>query len=272
MDVVVFWVSEHIAHMVQAHTHEFFQLIYCKKQGGHITVGTSRYAARTDHVYLVRPGVLHAIENKEQMYIVEFKFLAEGTSAAALRILPEQFDISDIPLAREMLFSALREGLERELHYNEAVNSAFKLFLIHTIRKFAGGQLSKQQEYEHSAVLDTADHTVANGDVRILNLKYYISNRLHEKITLSELAAEVNFNKTFFVKRFKILFDMPPMKYVNYMRISRAKQLLIQTSLSVSAIAQKTGFSSPHYFSRSFRALEGQSPQQFREKHRKGGT
>lgn len=265
MEVMVFWVSQHIAHAVGAHTHDFYQLIYCQTGGGRITIGNNCYSAQADHVYLAPPGVNHAIENEEQMYIMEIKFLAEGRAVPVLRTLPAHYHIADIPFAREMLSLIIQEGLNQAPYYHDSANAALKLFLIQSVRKYTGAGITDARlEYSQTAILGEAAHGKAGSDTRILNLKYYISDRLCEEITLEELAAEVNFSKAFFVKRFQQLFDMTPMKYVNFMRISRAKQLLLQTELSVSTIAARTGFHSLHYFSRSFRASEGVSPQQFR--------
>jgi len=265
MDVMAFWVSEHVAHKVTAHTHDFYQLIYCKTGGGRITIDQQEYAARPGHVYLAKPGILHAIENDQQMYLLELKFIAEGAASAELKILPDHFDISELPLAQELLFSVIREGLLQASHYSDAANAALKIFLIHSLRKHALQPIETTHSHLHSNILDIQGHANAHSDVRILNLKYYIANHLQEKITLDELAQEVNFNKTFFVKKFQQLFEMPPMKYVNFMRISRAKQLLLQTSLPITTIASRTGFQSLHYFSRSFRSSEGVSPQEFRK-------
>ena len=261
LDVLAFWFSDHVAHNVVAHTHDFYQLIYCKKGGGYITVGDKRRKALAGHVYLSKPGTLHAIENVDDMYLLEIKFVAEDSIAA---VLPDHFNLSAIPFAQDMLIIAGDEGIRGEAHYDEAANSAFKLFLIHFMRHFMNNAYGKS--YSHSAVLDTPEYARENNDIKILNLKYYIADQLNKEITLEELANEVSFNKTYFVKRFKILFGMPPMKYVNSMRIARAKQLMSQTELPLSSISAKCGFKSPHYFSRIFKNFEGVSPQEYRKR------
>lgn len=270
MDIMTFWVSEHVAHKVTPHTHDFYQLIYSKTTGGSITIGTTKYAARPHFVYLAKPGTKHSIENHAELYILELKFIAEGAASAELCTLPDAFDISDLPFAREMLELTIREGLIQQLHYHDAANAALRLFFVSCLRKFSKWTRRESDTYAHSSVLDTPGKEQARSDVQILNLKYYIANHLHEKITLDDLAGQVSFNRTFFIKRFQQLFEMPPIKYVNFMRIARSKQLLIQTSLPITVIAAKTGFGSLHYFSRSFHALEGMSPQQFRKIYGKG--
>lgn len=47
--------------------------------------------------------------------------------------------------------------------------------------------------------------------------------------------------------------------------LSRLDQDLMNTSLSITDIAEKHGFSSVHYLSRLFRQLNGTTPRQYRE-------
>ena len=60
------------------------------------------------------------------------------------------------------------------------------------------------------------------------------------------------------------LWGIPPMKYVNGIRIERAKELLAKTDKSITVIAEETGFSSIHYFSRYFKEKEHMTPQAYR--------
>ena len=94
-------------------------------------------------------------------------------------------------------------------------------------------------------------------------MKSYIEENLHREITLNELADKVYFNPTYFIRRFKILWGLAPMKFVNKIRIEKAKQLLISKDLSVSMVAEKCGFKSLHYFSRTFKQEEGISPTEY---------
>ena len=261
LNILAFWFSDHIAHNVGLHTHKFHQLIYCKHGGGYITVGSKRFKALSEHIYFMKQGCPHSIESAPDMQLLEIKFFADNETADAI---PIEFDISPLPFAREMLIATGAEGIRGEEHSDEAANSAFKLFIIHTLRRFSP-TAKASRPYAHSAVLDTAEHAKENNDIKILNLRYYISDRLNEEITLSELADEVNFSKAYFIKRFTDLFGMSPMKFVNQCRIDRAKKLILQTELPLSEIALKCGFRSLHYFSRTFKTFEDISPNEYRK-------
>ena len=53
-------------------------------------------------------------------------------------------------------------------------------------------------------------------------------------------------------------------------KIQRARELLLATDLPVYAVAERCGFSSPHYFSRAFAARAGVPPGRYRESTRLG--
>ena len=56
--------------------------------------------------------------------------------------------------------------------------------------------------------------------------------------------------------------------YINKVRLERTIYLMINTELNFTEIAEKTGFSSSRYFSTMFKRYTGETPTQYREKHR----
>lgn len=66
-----------------------------------------------------------------------------------------------------------------------------------------------------------------------------------------------------FHKVFKSHTGMTPIEYINNIRVSRAKELLINTDMRMSEIAEKVGFSEQNYFSRIFKKHTGLSPKKY---------
>ena len=97
-------------------------------------------------------------------------------------------------------------------------------------------------------------------------IRSYIEENLTKEITLEELSELVYFNKTYFVKRFKILWGTTPMRFVTKTRIEAARKLLSASSHSISEIAELCGFKSIHYFSRTFKKETGISPLDYRRR------
>jgi len=63
---------------------------------------------------------------------------------------------------------------------------------------------------------------------------------------------------------FKDATGIPPQKYYNTIRMENASVLLKETKLSITEIAQKTGFSDPLYFGQTFKKFFGVPPSDYR--------
>lgn len=91
-----------------------------------------------------------------------------------------------------------------------------------------------------------------------------IQRRYAEKLTLSDMVREACVSKYYFTRLFKAQMDMGPYEYLVNTRITRAKELLRTTSLSVGEICMKTGFGDYSNFIRVFRRAVGTTPQKYR--------
>ena len=67
-----------------------------------------------------------------------------------------------------------------------------------------------------------------------------------------------------FSQKKKLTFEKSIIHYLIDLRISEAKNLLIETSMPCSVIAELVGFDDANYFSRIFKKRMGLSPLQFR--------
>lgn len=263
MDIHVFFVSDHLATDIPPHTHNFFQLIFCKSGRGSITIRNTTYTAHPGSVYLAAPGVNHAIKNDDALTLLECKFSASGQFAKQLLSLPDVFGIEKNGMVISLLESVIAEGFSQKEQYNNAADANLLLFFIQLLRMAAGKteQSIPQKTYAH---LDIKEKMNDDCEVMMLNLLPYIEDHLSEKITLDQLASRVHFNKTYFIRRFKSLWGCSPMQYVNQMRLHQSARQLSATDDPISVIAQRCGFASAHYFSRKFHEEFGLSPQSYR--------
>ena len=92
----------------------------------------------------------------------------------------------------------------------------------------------------------------------------YIDSHFKESLSLDVLAEVAHVNKYYLVHTFSKEYGISPINYLISRRIAESKQLLSDTDHSLSQISHMLGFSSPSYFSQSFRKLEGISPMEYR--------
>jgi LacI family transcriptional regulator len=87
-------------------------------------------------------------------------------------------------------------------------------------------------------------------------------------VSIGEILAPLEVSRSTLERRFRELFGRSPKAELDRVRMERAKELLLQTDLTLPAIAQQTGFQHVETFHRHFRHWAGQSPAQFRRSHR----
>ncbi len=99
---------------------------------------------------------------------------------------------------------------------------------------------------------------------RIFESTKYIESYYFKPIQLKDLADISNMSISNFRRIFTEVYGIPPIEYLNFIKISHAKNLLKSQNYTVSEIAEMTGFNSLYYFCRAFKKTEGISPSTFK--------
>ncbi|MCM1056682.1 MAG: AraC family transcriptional regulator [Firmicutes bacterium] len=100
------------------------------------------------------------------------------------------------------------------------------------------------------------------------NCKTYIQNHLEEEMRIEDLAKQAFMSTYYFIRVFKNETGMSPHEYIIKARIRLAKVLLLETSLSVSDVCHRSGFSSESVFCAAFKKNVGITPTVYRKKGR----
>jgi AraC-like DNA-binding protein/ligand-binding sensor protein len=98
----------------------------------------------------------------------------------------------------------------------------------------------------------------------IARARRFIEERNDEQITLRDVARTVNASTFYFCKMFKKATGLTFTEYLSLVRISKAKNLLLNPNLRISEIAYQVGFESLTHFNRVFKKLNGVSPTEYR--------
>ena len=92
----------------------------------------------------------------------------------------------------------------------------------------------------------------------------YVGERLAEDISVEALAGLVELSPFHFSRVFKHATGMSPLQFVSRERITRAQQLIRETSRSVIEIGLEVVYTSPSHFAQVFRRVVGVAPTEFR--------
>lgn len=93
----------------------------------------------------------------------------------------------------------------------------------------------------------------------------YMESHFAERLTLEQLAEVCNFSRSEFCRIFHRITGRTPFTYLQHLRVRRSLPLLQDRALSVTEIAERTGFSGASYYAEVFRRFMGMSPLQYRK-------
>lgn len=91
----------------------------------------------------------------------------------------------------------------------------------------------------------------------------------HEEASVKQLAAVVGVSLYHFSRMFRREVGMPPMKYLTWYRIERAKQWLETSTQPIHEISRRVGYLNGNYFIRAFRQTTGSAPEAYRRESRR---
>lgn len=94
-------------------------------------------------------------------------------------------------------------------------------------------------------------------------IKYIDENFTEENINISHLADLCGISEQYLRQIFHNVYGISPIKYINSLKISRAKELIRYGSYSVHEAAALSGFFNDSYFSREFKKSTGLSPTEY---------
>lgn len=87
-------------------------------------------------------------------------------------------------------------------------------------------------------------------------------------ITVEDIAARCNLERSYFGKIFKDTMGQSPQNFLIRYRMSVASRLLTTTDLSIRDISVQTGYPNQLHFSRAFKNIHGISPREYRQKNK----
>ena len=96
--------------------------------------------------------------------------------------------------------------------------------------------------------------------------KAYIAERYNKDISLDEVSKEVDISPYYFSKLFKEETGENFIEYLTGLRISRAKQLITGSDMTMKEICTEVGYSDPNYFSRIFKKNVGVTPTEYKDR------
>ena len=209
---------------------------------GSMKIETTEYQTllEQNHLFFLTPSSQHTFYSYDRN-----EFLVLDISKS---LIPDKFQISDTILNDQYLpldkkWEAIRFLFLNELSTNESSNDRLNLLMKYAF------------EYLFPS---TPIHISLN----------YLKQHYNEKIDIKTLAEMENFHPSYYTTWFKNTFGILPSKYIQHLRLEKAKELLKETNLSILEIAIGVGFNHASSLNKLFINTFKFTPKQYRKIHR----
>lgn len=98
------------------------------------------------------------------------------------------------------------------------------------------------------------------------NILRMMEESLGGGLRVEDIARQTNYSRAYVFREFKRATGKSLMSYYNERRIRNGADLLAEGSLSVREIAERLGFDTPNYFSKSFKRILGVTPSVYKKR------
>lgn len=209
-------------------------------------------------------AICHAIEIGSQEALIKILYSPSGgrigkMSASELR----QEKYAMVCIATLASRAAIRGGLPKEIAFNMSdsfCQCADQAVDVPHVQRIIFSMLT---EYCAKVKEHQGRQSLSATVVKCLN---YISDHLHETITLDALSVHCNLCGRSLSLRFKAEMGMGIPEYIHREKIKEAQYLLCREDYSLSEISCFLNYPSQSYFTQIFKKYCGMTPQQYRQK------
>ncbi len=240
------------------HTHACAEIFYVVGGTGQFKIEELVIPVGADDMVVVNPNVEHTEVSLNASPLEYIVIGVEGLEFSAGEDADSRYRTVNFRGTREDVLHTLR-GLLREIEekaagYDIVCRDLLEVLLVRLMRR--------------TDLSLTPAPLRGRASKECATVRRYIDEHFKENITLDLLARLTHLNKYYMVHVFSGEYGISPINYLISRRIGESKMLLADTDHSLSQISHMLGFSSPSYFSQSFRRLEGSSPLEYRKRRR----
>lgn len=215
---------------------------------GALSFGDQRYELMPGRCFVIRPGETPYGEQDPQHRLVvfgcHFEPLNATGSIVSLPPLPRPLPVHDLAF-----FIASAHHVERLRRREDPAAWAqihdLLLTLLHLL-------------------WDESAYPPAPEDVALEALAAAVRREPSRRWTLDEMARHCHLSRAQFTRRFRAAYRTSPTHFLIQLRLERARQLLIETDLTLEQIAAILGYGDVYFFSRQFKQFSGKTPGEVR--------
>ncbi|MDB8792534.1 AraC family transcriptional regulator [Romboutsia sp. 1001216sp1] len=231
-------------------SHPYWELTYVDKGNLSTNVDGKEYNLKQGDLIFYAPFQFHTqatSDNISSYLTINFKMDSNDYEVLCNKVFTLERESYNI-------ISKLIEELSNDDIYSNDLSICYlKQLIIHTARL--------KNTYFQSKPTTHMRQTYENS---LLNeILSFIDEHIYEKLSINTLCSHFCISPSMIHSLFKKNMDNTVKNYINELKLSKSKELIKNTSYTISEISEMLGFSSIHYFSKKFKTSFGISPTEY---------
>ncbi len=235
--------------------HEY-QLLYITEGRGKFyceTLGRKKAIPVTSGtMFLLFPGEWHSYHPDPQTGWKEYWIGFNGDFASNL--INKKFISKDKPIFKVNIHEDIVALYDEAITVATEQESGFQQLLGGIVARL----ISLAYFYDKNHPYQNSDTANKIGQAKVMIQESYMD------ISPEEIASRLCLSYSSFRKTFKEYTGFSPARYINEVRMSKAKELLTNTSMSIKEVAFHVGYNNHDYFFTAFRHVTGRTPAEYR--------
>lgn len=231
-----------------------------------VSANMSPYFLNQHDILFSYPGELHTLEKTDSnlVMILQFPFSLINNlydirpAVPILRSVKLITEDKDPDIHKEIL-GYLINIKDEYLNVNEFSSASMYANLIPIFVLIAKKYTKFSSVFSNTTVDKGREYII-----KFAKILDYINENYASNITLESIASSAGYSKFHFSRLFKQFTNMSFNDYLNNVRISKAENMLISGSLSITEVAALSGFNSLSTFNRNFKLAKKCSPSEFK--------
>lgn len=226
---------------------KYYEIEMFCRDGGCSFINGQRHIIEKGNILVAKPGYIRCSKLHFTSKYIHFE--TDDSLIAELLNSLSDFYRFDFTEEFEYLFDEVYRYILSENRYAVISATAMLLELICKIKEKPFMILNGKSSSDQSPILKAVD---------------YINCHYTENISTYDIAKHCGMSVSYFHKKFVEANGITPNEYINKLRISKAKKMLLSDNEPVSIIAEKCGFNSQAYFTYCFKKSADTSPLKYR--------
>jgi len=141
-----------------------------------------------------------------------------------------------------------------------------KLWSINTIENNLKAKSIVYDIYSKLCEISVKEYLPSDSKKMIIEISNTILNDcFNSNLNITKILENYDISEVHFRRIFKKIYGVSPAKFIQHIRINKAKQLLIDENISINKIALECGYEDQFYFSRIFKKVTGLTPSEYRK-------